>query len=183
MRYHAVVIDPPWHYEDYATMPGSPQKRGHTVKRPSPPYESMSLDQIGALPIWALADADSFVFLWATNHYLPDAMRILVDEWSCGYRQTLVWHKTGNPSPFGGTLAPNHAEFLLVGAYGLPKITGRWPASVVAAPKPYRHSQKPEVFLDLVESVSPGPYLELFARRNRLGWDTWGNESLEHVKL
>ena len=42
---------------------------------------------------------------------------------------------------------------------------------------------KPEAFLDLVEAVSPGPYLELFARRNRLGWDTWGNESLEHVSL
>ena len=46
-----------------------------------------------------------------------------------------------------------------------------------------RHSEKPEAFLDLVESVSPGPYLELFARRNRLGWDTWGNEALEHVGL
>lgn len=43
------------------------------------------------------------------------------------------------------------------------------------------HSQKPEAFLDLVEATSPGPYLELFARRNRLGWDTWGNEALEHV--
>lgn len=46
-----------------------------------------------------------------------------------------------------------------------------------------RHGQKPEAFLDLVESVSPGPYLELFARRNRLGWDTWGNEALEHVEV
>ena len=46
-----------------------------------------------------------------------------------------------------------------------------------------RHSQKPEAFLDLVETVSPGPYLELFARRNRLGWDTWGNEVLNHVEI
>ena len=46
-----------------------------------------------------------------------------------------------------------------------------------------RHSEKPEAFLDLVEQVSPGPYLELFARRNRLGWDTWGNESLVHAEL
>lgn len=45
------------------------------------------------------------------------------------------------------------------------------------------HSAKPEAFLDLVEQVSPGPYLEMFARRNRLGWDTWGNEALEHVEL
>lgn len=45
------------------------------------------------------------------------------------------------------------------------------------------HSAKPEAFLDMVEQVSPGPYLEMFARRNRLGWDTWGNESLEHVEM
>jgi N6-adenosine-specific RNA methylase IME4 len=45
------------------------------------------------------------------------------------------------------------------------------------------HSEKPEAFLDIVEQVSPGPYLELFARRQRLGWDTWGNESLNHVEL
>jgi N6-adenosine-specific RNA methylase IME4 len=45
------------------------------------------------------------------------------------------------------------------------------------------HSEKPEAFLDLVESVCPGRYLELFARRNRLGWDTWGNEALEHVEV
>ena len=45
------------------------------------------------------------------------------------------------------------------------------------------HSAKPEAFLDLVERVSPGPYLEMFARRNRLGWDTWGDEALDHEAL
>lgn len=46
-----------------------------------------------------------------------------------------------------------------------------------------QHSAKPEAFMDLVEQVSPGPYLELFARRQRLGWDTWGNQALEHVEM
>lgn len=46
-----------------------------------------------------------------------------------------------------------------------------------------QHSAKPEAFLDLVEAVSPGPYLELFARRNRIGWDTWGDEALNHVEM
>ena len=46
-----------------------------------------------------------------------------------------------------------------------------------------KHSKKPEAFQDIVESVSPGPYLELFARRQRLGWHTWGNEALNHVTL
>lgn len=47
----------------------------------------------------------------------------------------------------------------------------------------HSHSRKPEAFLDLVERVSPAPRLEMFARRNRLGWDTWGSESLEHVPI
>ena len=45
------------------------------------------------------------------------------------------------------------------------------------------HSRKPDAFYDLVEQVSPGPYLEMFSRRSRLGWDTWGNEALQHVEL
>jgi N6-adenosine-specific RNA methylase IME4 len=55
--------------------------------------------------------------------------------------------------------------------------TIRWPRMDRA------HSQKPEAFLDLVETVSPGPRLEMFARRNRLGWDTWGDQCFEHVKV
>lgn len=51
-----------------------------------------------------------------------------------------------------------------------------WPVSKT-------HSRKPDAFFDLVEQVSPGPYCELFARRNRLGWATWGDEALEHVSL
>lgn len=45
------------------------------------------------------------------------------------------------------------------------------------------HSAKPEAFQDMVEQVSPGPYVELFARRDRLGWDTWGNESLGTAEM
>jgi N6-adenosine-specific RNA methylase IME4 len=41
------------------------------------------------------------------------------------------------------------------------------------------HSQKPEAFYDLVEQVSPAPWLEMFSRRARIGWDTWGDEALQ----
>ena len=60
-----------------------------------------------------------------------------------------------------------------------PQACSRW----FTWPVQERHSQKPEAFLDMVEQVSPGPYVELFARRNRLGWDTWGNEALAHLEL
>jgi len=61
-----------------------------------------------------------------------------------------------------------------------PSFTGIMPGTWYEAPLG-EHSEKPELFMDMVEQMSPGPYLELFARRNRLGWDTWGNECLEHV--
>lgn len=175
--YRTIVADPPWHYDDYATMPGNAKRKGHTVKRPDLPYGSLSVEEICALPIKEMAERDAFLFLWTTNKYLPDSFRV-VEAWGFEYRQTVVWYKTGNPSPFGGTVAPNHAEFLLVGAKGSPKLSERWASSVVPAPKPYEHSRKPECFLDLIEAVSPAPWVELFARRARFGWDYWGDQSL-----
>lgn len=173
--YRTIVADPPWHYDNHATMPGNANKRGHAVKREPLPYSSMTLDEIRTLPVAELADRDSFLFLWTTNLYLPNAFGVLA-AWGFMYKQTLVWHKTGNPSPFGGSVAPNHAEYLLVGTRGKPKAIGRHKAgSVVAAPKPYEHSRKPEAFLDIIEAIAPPPRLELFSRRDRLGWDSWGH--------
>jgi N6-adenosine-specific RNA methylase IME4 len=181
--YATIVADPPWHYDGYATMPGDSRKKGHTVKRPDLPYGSMTVDEISALPVRSLAaDDGAFVFLWTTNLYLPAAFGVL-EEWGFAYKQTLVWHKTGNPSPFGGSVAPNHAEFLLVGSCGKASPVGRLPGSVIAAPKPYEHSLKPDVFLDLIEQVGPRPWVELFARRARFGWEYWGDESLGTADL
>jgi N6-adenosine-specific RNA methylase IME4 len=185
-RYRTIVVDPPWAYEGFASDPTSgrglaAEQRLAPVVEPLP-YPSMPLDEITALPVPQLAAADCRLFLWTTSRYLPFAFSLLA-HWSFVYRQALVWHKTGNPTPFGGSVGPNHAEFILVATRGKPPVLSRWKSSVVAAPSSRRHSAKPEAFLDLVEQVSPGPYLELFARRNRLGWDTWGNEALEMVKL
>jgi N6-adenosine-specific RNA methylase IME4 len=109
-------------------------------------------------------------------------------NWGFRYTQTLVWRKTGNPSPFGGSVAPIHNEFLLVGKRGTPRC-GRLESSVIDAPsnagnRQGMHSRKPEVFLDLIEEVSPAPRLEMFARRARLaGWHYWGNEALQTAEL
>jgi N6-adenosine-specific RNA methylase IME4 len=141
----------------------------------------MTVEAIAELPVhrWIHPEG-AFVFLWTTNRYLPDAFDVL-SAWQFRYRQLLVWTK-GDASPFAGSVAPNCAEYLLVGRKGGARRIGTWPSSVIAANRG-EHSRKPDVFGDLIESVSPGPYLELFARRQRLGWDTWGNEALEHVAL
>lgn len=138
------------------------------------PYASLTVAEIAALPVGGLTDTDCRLFLWATNTHLPFAFGI-AEAWGFTYRQTLVWHKTSG-SPIG-SVAPNRAEFLVVARKGQPATGTRLPDAVIPA-YPVRHSQKPECFLDYIEAVSPGPYLELFARRNRFGWDTWGTESL-----
>lgn len=191
--YATIVADPPWHYDGFATMPGLARKAfERTVKIKPLPYGSMSVDEICAIPVDGIAASDSRLFLWATNRYLPDAFTVLA-TWGFIYKQTLVWRKSGNPSPFGGSVAPNHAEYLLVASAGNPRRLSRLKSSVIEAPAAApgksapggsrSHSAKPEMFLDLIEQVSPGPYLELFARRQRLGWDTWGDEAPNAIAL
>jgi N6-adenosine-specific RNA methylase IME4 len=126
------------------------------------------------------ADDDAHLYLWTTNRYLRDAYGV-VEAWGFSSPTVLVWCKPHDQGLFGGAFLSN-VEFVLFARRGTlahrAKIGSRW----FTWPRA-EHSAKPEAFLDLVEQVSPGPYLELFARRNRFGWDTWGNECLEHVDL
>lgn len=175
-RYRTIVADPPWEYGGFVSLWPSGEKQAHRRL----PYSSMSLFEIAAMPIKDFAEDNCNLFLWTTNRYLPLSFTLL-SHWGFDYRQTITWAKT-NPAPWSGSVAPNSTEFLLVGTRGACGWLTRLESSVVSHRR-LEHSQKPEIFLDLVESVSPGPYLELFARRQRLGWDTWGNEALEHVEL
>jgi len=142
----------------------------------------MTLAEIEALPVDALAEKDAVLWLWVTNHWLPSAFGV-VAAWGFSYRQTLVWGKN-NPMPVG-SVAPSAAEFLVVGRRGKPRVEWVFPSSVIVTPRPSnrRHSTKPDSFMDYIEAASPAPRLEMFARRQRLGWDTWGNEALNHVEM
>ena len=175
MKYRTIVADPPWQYERFALGPG------HGVLEVRPlPYPAMSLDEIRRLPVRDLAAADCRLFLWTTNRYLPDAFDVL-GAWGFTYRQTLVWHKLDANLP--GSVAPNSAEYVLVGVRGNPARLATMPSAVIATTRLGPHSTKPECWLDYFEAISPGPYLELFARRNRIGWDTWGNDCLMQLDL
>ena len=172
MRYRTIVADPPWHYDKVpASLPsGSDKNLVAGVLRNEPlGYGSMSVASIASLPVAELAACDARLFLWTTNRYLPDAFAVLT-AWGFAYRQTLVWWKFEG-APFMASVAPNTAEFLLVGTCGHPERTGRIPSTVLKIAAPREHSRKPDAFLDLIEAVSPGPHVELFSRRQRLGWD------------
>jgi N6-adenosine-specific RNA methylase IME4 len=148
------------------------------VRRNPLPYSSMTIQRIRALPVRSLAAADARLFLWTTNRYLPAAFGV-IEAWGFRYRQTLTWDKA---DALSGSVAPN-SEFLLVATRGSPGRLRRLPAAVIRHAQTKEHSKKPDLFTDLIEQVSPGPYVELFARRHRLGWDVWGDESANTATL
>lgn len=174
-RYATLVVDPPWHYA--TTLPGFARKDKDTgrwtVPRSRVPYQTMSIDEIAALPVGDMGLPDSHLYLWTTNTHIPHAFRI-VEAWGYRYSTTLVWCKAARG--YGGS--PTYAiatEFCLFCRRGSLRAQGRslrnwwqWPRQP--------HSRKPEAFMDIVEQVSPGPYLELFARRQRMGWAVMGGD-------
>jgi N6-adenosine-specific RNA methylase IME4 len=168
--YATIVADPPWHYDGRPIGGAAPGTMG---KQQRFPYSTMSLADIVALPVGELAASDSVLWLWTTNRWLPDSFSVL-SAWGFTYKQTITWGKN-NPMPVGA-IAPSAAEFLLVGKRGSPQTSWVWPSSVLVTPRPRlrQHSVKPDCFMDYIERSSPGPRVELFCRRPRLGWDSWG---------
>lgn len=132
----------------------------------------MSLDEISKLQ---LPSADNcHIYLWTINKYLEDSFGIM-RGWGFTPSTTLVWAK----SPMGRGLGGAYGictEYLIFGRKGTLKAKTRSFRNWWNIPRKGGHSVKPEFFYDLVESISPGPYLEVFARKGRLGWTSVGNE-------
>lgn len=146
----------------------------------------MSVDEIKQLPVADLAENNAHLYLWATNRYLEDAFSI-VRAWGFKPSTTLVWAKTPIGGGMGGAFGIT-TEFVIFARRGILAAKSRAVGTWYQWKRPYEnghlvHSRKPAGMQDLVEQISPGPYLELFARRQRIGWDTWGNEALEHVSF
>lgn len=141
----------------------------------------MTVEQITALPIRDLAEKDAHLYLWVTNHYVESAYAV-ARAW--GFRPVvlLTWAKRPMGLGLGGAFVQT-TEFMLFARRGRDVARGRINRTWWEWPRQGQHSAKPEQALDLVESMSPPPYLELFARRNRLGWDTWGDQCFQHVEL
>lgn len=178
-QYATIVADPPW---EYATGTGVTFEapKGGAAKKTLLPYSQMSLAEITALPVESIAADDAHLYLWTTQRYLEDTFDI-ARAWGFEPSSTLAWCKAPRGWQPGGAYM-NTLEFVIFARRGkLPPIERctrqwwEWPRGA--------HSAKPEAFLDIVESVSPGPRVEMFARRARLGWDTWGNESLGQASL
>lgn len=185
-RYRTIVADPPWQLKigesRTANGPVKPGKwndpKQSTIAIRPLPYPQMTVQQIASLDVPAAPDAHCY--LWTINKYVEDAYRVM-RAWGFRPVTLLVWAKAPMGLGLGGAFA-NSAEFVHFGRRGnaeaLRRIDRTWWTW-----KRGRHSQKPEAFQDIVEVVSPGPYLEMFARRKRPGWDVWGNEVDSDVEI
>jgi len=160
LRFGTVYADPPWPYQNQAT-------RGATGRH----YPAMSIDEMAALPIAELAADASHLHLWTTNAFLFESHR-LIGAWGFQYKSCFVWNKP--QMGIGNYWRVSH-ELMLLGVRGSCPFRSHRQRSWLTADR-REHSRKPEEVRALIETVSPGPYLELFGRRVVAGWTVWGNE-------
>jgi N6-adenosine-specific RNA methylase IME4 len=163
--FRTIVADPPWFY----ARDDDPSHRGAC------PYPTMMVPEICAMPVAQLAAEDAILWLWATNPNLRHAFTV-VDSWGFQERTVLTWVK---PHFGTGRWLRGQSEHCILAVRGRPIITLTNQATVLHAPPPERvHSRKPDEFYRLIESLCPGSKLELFCRRPRPGWSSWGDEAV-----
>jgi N6-adenosine-specific RNA methylase IME4 len=177
-KFHTILADPPWQFQNRTGKMAPEHKR---LAR----YSTMKLDEISALPISSVAANTAHLYLWVPNALLPDGIRVL-QAWGFQYKSNIVWHKIrkdGGPDGRGvGFYFRNVTELILFGVRGTNARTlapGRRQVNFLATQK-REHSRKPDELFDIIESCSPGPYLELFARGTRPRWSGWGNQSEDY---
>jgi len=139
-----------------------------TGRRNTTPYPSMSLGEIKEIPVQELAAENSILWLFSPNSHLPDAFEI-VKGWGFQYKTLLTWVKNRIGT---GDWLRGRTEHSLMAIKGRPVTRLTNQSTVIHAPV-REHSQKPDEFYRLVETLCPGKKIELFARENRDGWETW----------
>ena len=184
-RYATIVADPPW-----KTMAGPLTGRegfGDAQRSKPLPYPTMTVTQIMALPVRTVAADNAHLYLWTTNGYLRAAFAV-ARSWGFRYSTLLTWAKNVMGGGMGGAFGIS-TEHILFCRRGSLRAHGRVGGTWFNWKRPYdergkpRHSAKPLEFYRLVEDVSPGPYLELFARDRRDRWHAWGNEVESDIAL
>ncbi len=176
-KYKTIYADPPWQFQNRTGKVAPEHKR---LTR----YDTMKLDEIKQLPVDEIADEKSHLYLWVPNALLPEGLEVM-KAWGFQYKTNIIWEKVrkdGMPDGRGvGFYFRNVTEMLLFGIKGDKNRTlhaGRSQVNLIRSIK-REHSRKPDEFIPLIESCSSAPFLELFARGDRCGWDMWGNQATD----
>lgn len=175
--YNTIYADPPWQFQNRTGKVAPEHKR---LLR----YETMTLDDIKALPVQKISGDKCHLYLWVPNALLPDGLAVM-DAWGFEYKGNIVWEKVrkdGEPDGRGvGFYFRNVTELLLFGIKkkSAPNRTlapARSQVNLIRSIK-REHSRKPDEIIPIIERCSNGPRIELFARGDREGWDMWGNQA------
>lgn len=171
-KYTTGYIDPPW-----AFAVRSPKGEGRSAKNH---YPTMDLTAIKNLPVSDIMEKDAAILVWAIDPMLPEAFDT-IKHWGFTYKTVgFYWAKENRCSPgwFMGTGYWTRAnpEICLLATRGHPKRLNSDVRRLVVS-KRREHSRKPDEMYGHIERLLPGPYVELFARTTRPGWDSWGNQT------
>jgi N6-adenosine-specific RNA methylase IME4 len=171
--YRTILADPPWRFTNRTGKMAPEHKR---LNR----YATMTLEEIMELPVVQLAAPNSHLYLWVPNALILEGLEVM-KRWGFTYKTNIIWYKIrrdGGPDGRGvGFYFRNVTELLLFGVRGRGRTlaAGRRQTNIIVTRK-REHSRKPDEQYHIIETCSPGPYLELFARFPRENWIQWGDE-------
>lgn len=174
-KYSVIYADPPWYFKNYS-------KKGED-KNPNQHYQCMSIDDICNLPIANLADKNCTLLMWVVDPLLQEAFKV-IEAWGFKYKTVgFTWAKA-NKTSLGfftglGYWTRSNPEMCLLATKGKPQRKSKSVRQLVIS-KRREHSRKPDEIYSGIETLLDGPYLELFARNTRQGWDSWGNQTEKH---
>ena len=172
-KFGTILADPPWRFQNRTGKMAPEHKR---LRR----YQTMSIDEIIAMPVKEVAAEQSHLYLWVPNALLSWGLEVM-EAWGFTYKGNIVWYKTrkdGGPDGRGvGFYFRNVTELVLFGVRGSLRTLapGRRQVNILTTRK-REHSRKPDELYEIIEACYPGPYMELFARYQREGWTQWGDE-------
>ena len=184
-KFGTILADPAWPYCSPRAIVGNGGRgnlHGHAKNiiqvDASAHYPLMTLEAIKALPVEEIAADAAHLYLWTTNAFMVEAHEV-ARAWDFEPKTILTWVKIKLDRPEvsmkTGYWYRSATEHIVFGVRGSQRLLGPAVPTAFLLPR-LPHSEKPEFFYRLIEEQSPGPYLELFARRRWPGWDAWGNE-------
>jgi len=175
--YGAILADPPWRFQNRTGKVAPEHKR---LSR----YTTLTIQEIKEIPVPLITGQNCHLYLWVPNALIVEGLEVMT-AWGFEYKTNLIWHKVrkdGEPDGRGvGFYFRNTTEMVLFGTKGKLRTLapGRRQVNIIKSCK-REHSRKPDELYKIIETCSPGPYLELFARGKRDNWDQWGNEVEEY---
>ena len=173
-KYGVIYADPPWSFRNWSAKGTGRNAVSH--------YDCMDFDTLAALPVETIAADDSVLFLWATDPMLPSAFA-LIDAWGFEFKTVgFYWVKLNGTAEGSnrfftglGYWTRANPEQCLLATRGKPQRRSKSVRKLVVDRR-REHSRKPDEVRDRIEKLVPGPYIELFARETKTGWDCWGDQ-------